>query len=90
MQLLLRFASKRYSTRLVPQVIALENNMATPKAFGTPCGVLNSGMTIIVLLYVAVGAIGYVFCVSDCSDSITLDLPRGPCVLYSIHSISFL
>lgn len=62
------------------QVIALENNMATPKAFGAPCGVLNVGMMIIVLLYVAVGALGYVFCVSDCSDSVTLDLPQGPSV----------
>lgn len=57
------------------QVIALENNMKTPKAFGEPCGVLNAGMSLIVLLYVALGALGYVFCVSDCSDSITLDLP---------------
>ena len=61
-------------------MIALENNMATPKAFGTPCGVLNVGMFIIVLLYVAVGSLGYVFCVSECSDSVTLDLPHGPSV----------
>ncbi|XP_026742220.1 proton-coupled amino acid transporter-like protein CG1139 isoform X2 [Trichoplusia ni] len=72
------FGTILFALTAVGVVIALENNMATPKAFGTPCGVLNSGMTIIVLLYVAVGAIGYVFCVSDCSDSITLDLPRGP------------
>lgn len=51
--------------------------MKTPKAFGKPCGVLNTGMTIIVLLYVCVGAIGYVYCVDQCSDSITLDLPQG-------------
>lgn len=70
------------------QVIALENNMATPKAFVAPCGVLNGGMTIIVLLYVAVGALGYVFCVSECSDSITLDLPQGPLV-YSSYKILF-
>lgn len=67
------------------QVIALENNMATPKAFGAPCGVLNSGMMVIVLLYVAVGALGYVFCVSECSDSVTLDLPQGPSVLNSTN-----
>lgn len=63
------------------QVVALENNMRTPKAFGSPCGVLNMGMSIIVLLYVAVGALGYVYCVNDCSDSITLDLPQGPLVI---------
>lgn len=55
--------------------------METPKSFGTPCGVLNTGMTLIVLLYVALGALGYVYCVSECRDSITLDLPQGPYVL---------
>lgn len=59
--------------------------MKTPKAFGHPCGVLNTGMTFIVLLYVAVGALGYIFCVSNCSDSITLDLPKGdPLVFYKL------
>ncbi|CAH0578366.1 unnamed protein product [Chrysodeixis includens] len=72
------FGTILFALTAVGVVIALENNMATPKAFGTPCGVLNSGMLIIVVLYVSVGAIGYVFCVSECSDSITLDLPRGP------------
>lgn len=62
------------------QVIALENNMATPRAFVRPCGVLNSGMTLIVLLYVAVGALGYAYCGAACRDSITLDLPTGPSV----------
>jgi hypothetical protein len=64
-------------------VIALENNMKTPKSFGKPFGVLNVGMTFIVLLYIAVGAIGYVFCVEKCSDSVTLDLPQDE---WSVHS----
>lgn len=71
------FGTILFALTAVGVVIALENNMATPKAFGAPCGVLNSGMVIIVLLYVAVGALGYVFCVSECSDSVTLDLPQG-------------
>ncbi|XP_014369798.1 proton-coupled amino acid transporter-like protein CG1139 [Papilio machaon] len=71
------FGTILFALTAVGVVIALENNMKTPKAFGRPCGVLNTGMTFIVLLYVAVGALGYVFCVSDCSDSITLDLPKG-------------
>ncbi|XP_039763928.1 proton-coupled amino acid transporter-like protein CG1139 isoform X2 [Pararge aegeria] len=71
------FGTVLFALTAVGVVIALENNMKTPKAFGSPCGVLNTGMTIIVILYVAVGAIGYIFCVSKCSDSITLDLPKG-------------
>ncbi|KAJ0183598.1 hypothetical protein K1T71_000021 [Dendrolimus kikuchii] len=72
--------NSRGTTNVLPlfKGIALENNMKTPKAFGKPCGVLNVGMTIIVLLYVAVGALGYTYCVNNCSDSITLDLPHGP------------
>ncbi|CAB3258819.1 unnamed protein product [Arctia plantaginis] len=72
------FGTILFALTAVGVVIALENNMKTPKAFGKPCGVLNTGMTIIVLLYVTIGALGYVYCVSECSDSITLDLPRGP------------
>ncbi|XP_045458657.1 proton-coupled amino acid transporter-like protein CG1139 [Melitaea cinxia] len=70
------FGTVLFALTAVGVVIALENNMKTPKAFGKPLGVLNVGMTIIVLLYVAVGALGYVYCVSDCRDSITLDLPE--------------
>ncbi|XP_072931462.1 proton-coupled amino acid transporter-like protein acs [Epargyreus clarus] len=72
------FGTILFALTAVGVVIALENNMKTPKSFGRPCGVLNVGMTFIVLLYVAVGALGYVFCSSQCRDSITLDLPQGP------------
>ncbi|CAG5039805.1 unnamed protein product [Parnassius apollo] len=71
------FGTILFALTAVGVVIVLENNMKTPKSFGRPCGVLNTGMTFIVLLYVTVGALGYVFCVSNCSDSITLDLPKG-------------
>ncbi|XP_050684199.1 proton-coupled amino acid transporter-like protein CG1139 [Leptidea sinapis] len=72
------FGTILFALTAVGVVIAIENNMKTPKAFVKPFGVLNVGMTIIVVLYVAVGSIGYLYCVSDCSDSITLDLPQGP------------
>lgn len=50
--------------------------MATPKSFGTPFGVLNRGMGVVVALYVLVGGLGYAFCGNQCRDSITLDLPQ--------------
>ncbi|CAG9558030.1 unnamed protein product [Danaus chrysippus] len=71
------FGTILFALTAVGVVITVENNMKTPKSFGTPCGVMNTGMFIIVLLYVAVGALGYVFCVDKCSDSITLDLPQN-------------
>lgn len=61
---------------LLRQVIALENNMKTPAAFGGWCGVLNVGMSLIVALYVVTGALGYTACGDRCSDSVTLDLPQ--------------
>ncbi|XP_041987958.1 proton-coupled amino acid transporter-like protein CG1139 [Aricia agestis] len=70
------FGTTLFALTAVGVVVAVENNMKTPKAFGKPCGVLNTAMTIIVALYISVGAIGYVFCTSTCSDSITLDLPK--------------
>ncbi|CAF4743321.1 unnamed protein product [Pieris macdunnoughi] len=72
------FGTILFALTAVGVVIAVENNMKTPKAFLKPCGVLNTGMFIIVVLYVAIGAVGYTYCVSKCSDSITLDLPKGP------------
>lgn len=57
-------------------MIALENNMKTPKAFVKPLGVLNIGMTIIVLLYVGMGFIGYWRYGEKSLPSITLNLPQ--------------
>lgn len=57
-------------------MIALENNMKTPKAFVRPFGVLNIGMTIIVFLYVGMGFIGYWKYGEQSLASITLNLPQ--------------
>ncbi|CAK1554052.1 unnamed protein product [Leptosia nina] len=72
------FGTILFALTAVGVVIAVENNMKTPKSFVQTCGVLDIAMLLIVLLYVALGVLGYLFCVSDCSDSITLDLPKGP------------
>ena len=58
------------------QIIALENNMKTPQNFGGSCGVLNIGMTVIVILYVVVGFFGYIKYGSEAAGSITLNLPQ--------------
>ncbi|CAG9782190.1 unnamed protein product [Diatraea saccharalis] len=44
------FGTVLFALTAVGVVVALENNMKTPKSFGGPCGVLNVGMSIIVLL----------------------------------------
>jgi len=53
----------------------LENNMKTPSHFlGCP-GVLNFGMTIVIMLYSAVGFFGFLRYGEDTKGSITLNLP---------------
>ncbi|NEU35855.1 hypothetical protein GN156_34940, partial [bacterium LRH843] len=41
-----------FALEAVGVILALENNMKTPKSFGGYTGVLNQGMIVIVILYV--------------------------------------
>lgn len=73
----LYFGTVLFALEAVGVVIALENNMATPKSFG---GVMNFGMTIVTAMYAFVGFFGYVKYGPESKDSITLSLPNGWCV----------
>ncbi|CAK1554053.1 unnamed protein product [Leptosia nina] len=78
------FGTIVFALTAVGVVVTVENNMKTPKSFGRPCGVLHIGMSFVTVLFIAVGYVGYLYCVSDCSDVITLDLPRGPATTVAI------
>lgn len=52
----------------------MENSMENPKKFTSPCGVLNIGMGVIVILYFAMGLLGYLAYGSDIQGTITLNL----------------
>ncbi|XP_043286121.1 proton-coupled amino acid transporter-like protein CG1139 [Venturia canescens] len=71
----LYFGTTLFALEAVGVIIALENNMKTPENFGGTCGVLNKGMTVIVILYVVVGFFGYIKYGSEAAGSITLNLP---------------
>lgn len=58
------------------QILPLENEMKTPKAFGGSFGVLNKAMVLIVALYVGMGFFGYLNYGDEIEGSITLNLPR--------------
>ena len=51
--------------------------MKKPKKFITNFGVLNSGMSLSVMLYVAMGFFGYIRYGNEVAGSITLTLPEG-------------
>lgn len=55
-------------------VLPLENNLKSPEDFAGCLGVLNSGMTIVAILYTAVGFFGYLKYGDAVKGSITLNL----------------
>lgn len=68
------FGTTLFAIEAVGVVVALENNMKTPKSFGSRFGVLNVGMTVITLLYAIFGFLGYWKYGAGSEDSITLNL----------------
>lgn len=69
------FGTTLFALEAVGVVIAVENNMKTPKSFGGAFGVLNISMVITVFLYVAMGFFGYWKYGDESQASITLNLP---------------
>lgn len=53
----------------------LENKMRDPGNFGGAIGVLNTGMTVVVAIYTAIGFYGYLQYGEAVKGSITLNLP---------------
>ncbi|KAF5294463.1 hypothetical protein FQR65_LT01589 [Abscondita terminalis] len=68
------FGTTLFALEAVGVVIALENNMKTPKSFGGSFGVLNIAMFFITLSYVGMGFLGYWRYGEDTLPSITLNL----------------
>ena len=58
-------------------VLHLENQMKTPGDMRGWNGVLNTAMTIVISLYMAVGFFGYLKYGEDVLGSITLNLPSN-------------
>ncbi|XP_073974096.1 proton-coupled amino acid transporter-like protein acs isoform X2 [Rhodnius prolixus] len=81
------FGTTLFALEAVGVIIALENNMLTPRSFGGYCGVLNKGMTVIVILYVFVGFFGYIRYGPDCLGSITLNLPQEDILAQAVNII---
>uniref|UniRef100_A0A1B6FW34 Amino acid transporter transmembrane domain-containing protein n=1 Tax=Cuerna arida TaxID=1464854 RepID=A0A1B6FW34_9HEMI len=65
-----------FALEAVGVVIALENNMKTPKSFGGWLGILNQGMGAITIMYIGVGFFGFIKYGSNAKGSVTLNLPQ--------------
>ncbi|CAG9841153.1 unnamed protein product [Diabrotica balteata] len=71
----LYFGTCLFSLQAVGVVISLENNMATPKSFLKPFGVLNVGMVLVIFVYVFLAMMGYWRYGDGIKPSITLNFP---------------
>uniref|UniRef100_A0AAG5DNX1 Amino acid transporter transmembrane domain-containing protein n=1 Tax=Anopheles atroparvus TaxID=41427 RepID=A0AAG5DNX1_ANOAO len=72
----LYFGTVMYAFEGIGVVLPLENNMAHPRDFIAWNGVLNTGMTVVVCLYSAVGFYGYLQYGEQAQGSVTLNLPN--------------
>ncbi|XP_030745998.1 proton-coupled amino acid transporter-like protein CG1139 [Sitophilus oryzae] len=71
----LYFGTSLFSLQSVGVVITIENNMATPKNWTQPFGVLNIGMCVVTIIYVGVGMMGYWKYGELIESTITMNFP---------------
>ncbi|KAJ8959323.1 hypothetical protein NQ318_022009, partial [Aromia moschata] len=81
----LYFGTTLFSLQAVGVVIALENNMATPKRFTGALGVLNIGMGLVTVIYVGMAMMGYWKYGDSIKPSITLNFPPTDTLAQSIR-----
>ncbi|KAJ8952369.1 hypothetical protein NQ314_007558 [Rhamnusium bicolor] len=70
----LYFGTVLFALEAIGVIMPLENEMKTPRSFGGTYGVLNIGMTCIIVLYVGMGFLGYLAYGSDVGGSISYSL----------------
>ena len=71
----LYFGTAIYAFEGIGVILPLENQMKTPRDMRGWNGVLNTSMTIVTCLYIAVGFFGYLKYGDAVQGSITLNLP---------------
>ncbi|KAH8278192.1 hypothetical protein KR044_001548, partial [Drosophila immigrans] len=70
------FGTVLFALEAVGVILAIEENMSTPKVFVMPCGILNWGFAIVLALYTCVGFFGYWKYGDESLASVTLNIPQ--------------
>ncbi|EDW18292.2 proton-coupled amino acid transporter-like protein CG1139 [Drosophila mojavensis] len=82
------FGTVLFALEAVGVILAIEENMATPRSYVQPCGIMNWGMAIVLSLYIFLGFFGYWKYGDDALGSITLNIPQTE-VLAQVVKIFF-
>ncbi|XP_055910080.1 proton-coupled amino acid transporter-like protein CG1139 [Eupeodes corollae] len=82
------FGTVLFSLEAVGVVIAIEQNMKTPKAYTGKFGIMNRGMFIVLALYMGLGFFGYWQYGNDSKGSVTLNIPQDE-ILAQVVKIFF-
>ncbi|EDV96843.1 proton-coupled amino acid transporter-like protein CG1139 [Drosophila grimshawi] len=70
------FGTVLFAIEAVGVILAIEENMATPRAYVQPCGIMNIGMGIVMSLYLLLGFFGYWKYGDEALGSVTLNIPQ--------------
>ncbi|XP_017059494.1 proton-coupled amino acid transporter-like protein CG1139 [Drosophila ficusphila] len=82
------FGTVLFALEAVGVILAIEENMATPRDFVKPCGIMNGGMSIVLGLYILLGFFGYWKYGDEALGSITLNIPQSD-ILAQVVKIFF-
>lgn len=70
------FGTVIFSFEGIALVLPLQNSMIEPKNFTKTYGVLNVGMTIVTILYLITGTLGYLKYGEATAGSLTMNVPQ--------------
>ncbi|XP_067613238.1 proton-coupled amino acid transporter-like protein CG1139 [Eurosta solidaginis] len=82
------FGTVLFALEAVGVILAIEENMKTPKDYLKPFGIMNVGMTIVLTLYMLFGFFGYWKYGEGALGSVTLNIPQKD-VLAQVAKIIF-
>ena len=71
------FATSIFTFEGIALVLPIQNDMKHPQDFPGRTGLLNVAMTLVTIIYVAVGFFGYLKYGEAVNPTVTLNLPEG-------------
>ncbi|KAK4873508.1 hypothetical protein RN001_015537 [Aquatica leii] len=86
-QLPLFFGTALYAFEGIGLVLPLQNEMKKPKQFGSPLGVLNIGLTAVIILFILTGVFSYLHYGEQIQGSVSLNLPKEDILAQSVKVI---